>query len=554
MIILPHRQNIPYYLKHYVVLLLIFFPFISFSQKVDQPLIDSLLTELPKAKEDTNKVRLLDKLSFTYSNINPSEGLRYAAKTKELAQQLKWDNGIALANTDFGMNYYAQSNQAKALEYEELALKQFEALKNKSGTSALLADIGLVHMAAGNYAKALEVDFQALKIKEEFGDHKNIPVILENIGTIYFEQKNYAKTKEYYNNSLKEYQASNNKRGVARCLGNLGMLEDTKGNYTQALEYLIRGLNTNTEIGNKMGMQVNMQNIGNTYSHMHDFENALKYQLMALKINEELGARNSIAVTLGNIGEIYFAIAKDTTGKIQTNALVPKDKVANVQLAIQYLEKSVRLCKEINYRAPLIEFNQFLSEAYAFSGQYEKAYQSLHEYITAKDSLFSIQNSQIIAELETKRQVELKNKDLLIKDKQIQISSLKEKQKHEESLIYIISIGLLLLIIGIILRSLRMHTKRNLLLTKEKRQQQQILREQVEHIKKQSQLLREISHMQAHHVRGPVASILGLVELFNYNDLTDPTNKVVIEGVANITKELDIAVREVIKKENSLDN
>jgi len=534
----------------FISLLLLSLP--GTAQKVDQPLIDSLLTELPKAKEDTNKVKLLDKLSFTYTNINPAEGLRYAAKTRDLAQQLNWPNGLALANTDFGMNYYAQSNQAKALEYEEKALEQFKALKNKSGISALLADIGLVYLAAGNYTKALDIDFQALKIKEELGDHKNIPVILENIGTIYFEQKNYTKTAEYYSRALKEYQALGNKRGIARCLGNLGMLEDTKGNYVQALQYLLHGLNTNTEIGNKMGMQVNMQNIGNTYFHMHDFANALKYQLMALRINEELGARNSIAVTLGNIGEIYFTIAKDTTGKIKPNDMVPAGKAANVHLAIQYLEKSIHLCKEINYRAPLIEFNQFLSEAYALSGQYEKAYQSLQQYISAKDSLFSIQNNIAIAELETKRQVELKDKDLLIKDKQIQISSLKEKQKHEESAIYIISIGLLLLIIAIILRSLRKYSKRNRLLAKERKRHLRLIEKQVAHIKEQSLVLREISHMQAHDVRGPVASILGLVELFNYNDPSDPTNKVVIEGITSVTKDLDEAVKEVIKKENSL--
>ena len=536
----------------YLFILLLLSSFSSVAQKVDQPLIDSLLTELPKAKEDTNKVRLLDKLSFTYSNINPAEGLRYAAQTRELAQQLKWENGLALANTDFGMNYYAQSNQAKALEYEEKALEQFKALKNKSGISALMADIGLVYLAAGNYSKALDMDFQALKIKEELQDHKTIPVILENIGTIYFEQKNYAKAEEYYTNSLKGYQAFGNKRGTARCLGNLGMLEDTKGNYTQALQYILDALDTNTEIGNKMGMQVNMQNIGNAYFHMYDFANALKYQLMALRINEELGARNSIAVTLGNIGEIYFTIAKDTTGKIKPGDMVPAGKAANVHLAIQYLEKSIRLCKEINYRAPLIEFNQFLSEAYALAGQYEKAYRSLQQYTSAKDSLFSLQNSATIAELETKRQVELKDKDLLIKDKQLQITNLKEKQKHEERIIYIISIILLLCIIGVTLRSLRKYSKRNRLLAKERKRHIRLIEKQVAHIKEQSLLLREISHMQAHDVRGPVASILGLVELFNYNDPTDPTNKVVIEGITTVTKDLDEAVKEVIKKENSL--
>ena len=47
------------------------------AQKQGQAKIDSLLQELPKAKEDTNKVNLLGALSFKYYPINPDEGIKY---------------------------------------------------------------------------------------------------------------------------------------------------------------------------------------------------------------------------------------------------------------------------------------------------------------------------------------------------------------------------------------------------------------------------------------------------------------------------------------------
>ena len=46
----------------------------SQAQLQGQDRIDSLLRELPKAKEDTNKVKLLIDLSHTFYSINPGEG------------------------------------------------------------------------------------------------------------------------------------------------------------------------------------------------------------------------------------------------------------------------------------------------------------------------------------------------------------------------------------------------------------------------------------------------------------------------------------------------
>ena len=47
------------------------------AQKQGQARLDSLLQELPKAKEDTNKVNLLNSLSSGYYSINPNEGIKY---------------------------------------------------------------------------------------------------------------------------------------------------------------------------------------------------------------------------------------------------------------------------------------------------------------------------------------------------------------------------------------------------------------------------------------------------------------------------------------------
>ncbi len=64
---------------------------VSPAQKQGYALIDSLKSEVAKAAEDTNKVLLLNKLSYESSAISTDEGLKYAREALALAEKLRWE-------------------------------------------------------------------------------------------------------------------------------------------------------------------------------------------------------------------------------------------------------------------------------------------------------------------------------------------------------------------------------------------------------------------------------------------------------------------------------
>jgi PAS domain S-box-containing protein len=72
-------------------------------------------------------------------------------------------------------------------------------------------------------------------------------------------------------------------------------------------------------------------------------------------------------------------------------------------------------------------------------------------------------------------------------------------------------------------------------------------------IEEQNKRLTEIAWLQSHKVRGPVASILGLVQLFNYDDPSDPVNKEILEGIKYATTGLDDIIKEVVEKTTGFD-
>ena len=207
----------------------------SHAQLQGQPLIDSLITQLPKAKEDTNKVILLNDLSLTYYSINPDEGLKYGKQGLALAEKLNWKRGMAYAYKVIAGNYgYGKSEYAPALEYSLKSLQEFKAIEDKTGTAKILGDIGVVYWFQSDYPNALKYYFDALRINEELNIKNEIAATLCNIGIVYNSQEDYPKALEYMLKANKIDEELGNKSGVAANVGNIGELYMSLSDTTKA--------------------------------------------------------------------------------------------------------------------------------------------------------------------------------------------------------------------------------------------------------------------------------------------------------------------------------
>ena len=80
---------------------------------------------------------------------------------------------------------------------------------------------------------------------------------------------------------------------------------------------------------------------------------------------------------------------------------------------------------------------------------------------------------------------------------------------------------------------------------KEKRISDEILR-------KQYKALFEIASLQSHQVRGPIASILGLINLFNFDDPSDPMNTDIIRNLQEATLAFDQVIYSIVEKTNEI--
>ena len=381
----------------FLFIILILVPHLFFAQKQGQPLIDSLLIELPKAKEDTNKVLLLNDLTFEYYAINPDEGIKYGKMELALAEKLGWKKGKGNAYSCLGTNYYAKSDYNNALEYY----------------------------------------FKALNIGEELKLKKSVASALGNIGSIYNALRNHAKAVEYYLIALSLYRELGEKEGIGRYLGNLGNEYLTVKNYSKALEYQQNALKLSEEMHDKSATALHLGNIGVSLELQNDYVTALPYYFKALKMYEELGVKAGIARNLGNIGQSYFGIAKNNNTTGRSNEL---------NEGIKYTKMAIAINSEIAELKSLRDNYSNMTEMMELLGNHKEALHYNKKLIQLNDSIFSVEKTDEIARNEIKFNYEKRAvADSVKANEEKKVIDAKLKQEQTKS--YALYCGLALLVV-----------------------------------------------------------------------------------------------------------
>ena len=512
-----------------------------YAQKKGQVLIDSLLKELPIAKEDTNKVKLLNIISENYVFINPNEMMKYGQEALSVSQKLDWNKGIAKAYGNIGRSYAILSDYATALENYNRALNLYQELGDKKGVGAIYSFLSFAYNRQSKYPLAIEYNLKALKICEELDDKPGMGTNLRYIGIIYSRQKDYSKAEEYFLKALKIYQdkeAKEEKKAkieIAQTLGNLGEIYRNQNKYTEALDYDSRAIKAFEEEGHKPGIATNLGNIAEAYKMQGNFEVALSFTFRALKIAEEIGDKSSVGIYLGNIGENYLGLAKDTV-----QSVFEGNKSANIQKAIQYLNQGIAIVKEINIHDAEIEFSKYLADAYRLTGDYKKALELTDQYQSLKDSIFSVQNTANINAAEKKYYLDLKDKDLKLA--QVQLA-----KERSAIIFYVIGIVLLVVVVGIILKSNRTQKKLNETISKLVNEQEKIIEQRTSALAKANKNLLELIQYNAHNLREPLTRIMGAMLI--KEDMPDEEfNTEVWPQMKKATHDLDTIIKEVIDR------
>ena len=365
-------------------------------RKQGQARIDSLLEELPNAKEDTNKVKLLAGLCYDYFSIDPDQGIRYGKEGLALAEKLQWKTGVTLVNGNIGINYAVRSEYASAREYFLKALEGYTESGNKRRIALVLGNIGNIYAAQADYPRALEYHIRALAMNEEVGSKAGIGINLGNIGLVYKNLDDYPLALEYFSRALKTNEELGNKNNMANNLASIGIVYYMQLDYQPALDNYFKALGLYEEIGAKDGMAKSLSYIGNVYANQLDYPRAIEYLFKSLEIYKEMGNKIGMGSSLGNIGRVYLYIAKDSNNHHQLDKLFGGNKMTALQQAKLYVDSAIVIENESGILNNLAESYRILGEIQSLLGDYKGAYDAHKLYKELSDSTFNIEKDKKI--------------------------------------------------------------------------------------------------------------------------------------------------------------
>ncbi len=478
--------------------------------------IDSMLKELPRKKNDTDKVLMLYQMCHLYSFTDPAKGLLYAKYMMTLATQLKYVRGIGLAHTSLAYNYENLSDFKAAAENFELSGKIFEPLGDSFNVQTAYSNAGNMQDELGNYAKALEFDFKALDIAERMGKKGPIEIDLGNIGIIYKEMQKYGAAIDYYNRSLKIAVELKDSLEVARVLANIANcyhLWDSVGNEQKAIDYNNRAFVLYKILGSHAGQARVLGNTGSVYTSLKKYDSAIFCNKAAIKIYQEEGnTGNSYALNLAGLGEVYYILVRDSISLGENNWYGVTSKDEALALSVANSEKALAIFMTLGNLEVAIDVLRNLGKAYALQGKYKNAFEMISKHNDLKDSMDKVNNQEKIAAIETERA-------LLVKEKQIEA----DNRKSLERKFFFSVTGLLIVILSIVGWNFYRQRKLTAQKTKLANQKEVLLQEK-------DILIKEIHH----RVKNNLQVVVSLLDLQTGNTEDKVAKRTMTESAARV--------------------
>lgn len=349
--------------------------------------IDSLEAILKTAGQDTNKVNILNTLSYELLYSNTDTTIFLATQAKNLAEKLNYSKGIASAYLRLGQAY----NNLGSYEQSQAYLSKALALStDKLTTAKIYVNIGINHYEMSNYPEALKNYFTGLKAFEEAGDKRAIGSVYNNIANIYTDMGKYDEALKNHIAAKKIREANNDKRGIAGSHLNIGVIYFSQGNYYEALKNWFEAKKLYEELGDKNEVALTYNHIGVVYKNQEKYEPAMKNYFDALKILEEVRDKEGIAITYNNIGTVLIADSKAGEAK-------------------EWLMKSLHLAKEIGIKTTIQDAYLSLARADSALNNYQDAYANYKMYIVYRDSIANKENTEKI--VQQKMQYEFDKKE-----------------------------------------------------------------------------------------------------------------------------------------------
>jgi tetratricopeptide (TPR) repeat protein len=381
----------------------------------------------------------------------------YADRALAMAKAIGYPQGIAEAYRIRGVGeYYLNRPDSAITDYFE-ALKEYETIHDQPGQAKVYNNIGNLYQEA-DYKKALEYFYKAQVIANATHNEQLIASLNLNIGTIYYHQNLLNQALKSYKLSFEQFTKLNNKTYLVQCMQDLGII----------------------------------------YKKLDQIDQSEKILLQANHDAKAQDMNSSIASINFTLVDIYIS----------------QNRFAEAE---QYLKEGQTCAQLINNDRDL---NDYDMSWYQLEFK-RKNYQGALLYLT---KIFKKDSVTYNANLSTNFNLASKEK---AHENDVEMAAIKTAQTTQRFWLLAAVAGLLVIVIGLLLSNVKRKALTNNKLTElnneVSRQKEnldrinhhleEIIDERTKDLQVKNKKLSEYSSYLSHQIRGPIATLKGLMNL-----------------------------------------
>jgi tetratricopeptide (TPR) repeat protein len=381
-----------------------------FAEQADHKryVIDSLQKNLMDAKHDTDKIKL-----------------RYAiGKEMKIVRTGYWDslltNACTINMSSFqylilyelvSIHKHNTGNHVKADECLKRAITLAETKNNKEELINALVKLIELKTFLSDTKSGIELCYKGLKISEEIHDKLAIANFYARLAQIYRIHEENKKSLAMQLKCLALFKELDKHYEIAGCLLDIGYIYLDLSNNKKATAYFFATKQYADEFnGTPAGCEINTS-IGCAYQMKGQYDKAGYYFDKAYRASRLLGLRGCEASVL-----LGWATSIKNAG--------------DTKVAEKMALRSLKISKQIGFKANLVVVFELLSEIYTKQKNYKKALENYKQHITMRDSVANEKTRGMGLEKEYAYSFEKKDNQnkLLARENQIQLLQLKHNK------------------------------------------------------------------------------------------------------------------------------
>jgi len=453
--------------------------------KAEVLLPDSVEHFLRTTPKDSSFIVKLNAMAFDFLKSNPEISRVICERSIHFSKNIHFGRGVARALNVTGSSYWVTGNYEFALNFYHQSAREAEKNNDRISLSEAYHNMGEVYKKLGDYKKA--ISFLRTSMEWDSRDKVNYDITLYNIGEAYY----------------------------------------FLGDFDSALYYFDRGLSKAVQENNPRTIAYSYTGLGRIKHHYKDYYQALAYFTKAEKLWKEQGEIRSLVQTYQDFSETFLELQQPAR-------------------ALDYINMAIVLADDLT--APDLQIYNYrqASKLYAKQGDPTSALHSMEQHDLIEDSLYHEKRRQEVARLQASFESGVRD----IENQQLKATHALQEAQIKGQRLTLIALSIALIAAAFMAWTLSRQRKKIQSQKEEiedlNRSLESKIEERTQQLTRQNIKLAEYAHANAHQLRAPVVSILGLLHLIERIELPED-DKILLDQLTKCGIDLDRITRIIAK-------